>query len=165
MIKHIKAPTGVSILEELQTFELELQFKSAMRAKLQVLIRILVQDLTVETLTLEKFTWFFRPLLEGTADREERMIRAHMNPTLRDYDTAVKLMDQQKFIRIPLGLVGSGRQIIHTANAWREVYDRLSIKTSASQTENEDFDSEYDDELIQQLRQQDELERYFAEED
>ena len=162
MIKGVKPPSGVAILEELLTLELELQFKGATRQKLQTLIRVLVQDLTVETLTLEKFTWFFRPMLEGTADQEDRMIHLHMNPTVRDYNNAVNLMEKVKFNRIPLGLVGTARQIIHTANAWREVYDRLNMKNADTQTVARDFDSDYDDDIVDELKQQDELEKLLA---
>ena len=135
MIEKKRLLTGVNILEDLLMLELESKYQGALRNKVEMLIRLVVQDLTVETLTIEKWTWLLRPLLCGQADAEEKIIRVKMYPSLEQFNKSVDAMGTEQYDRIPLGLVGTARQILQTAAAYQVVYNRTDTKTTGTQTE------------------------------
>ena len=60
MVSGQKIPTGIAILEELQSFQFELKNHSGLRSKTQTLIIILVQELALESLTIQKFQWLLQ---------------------------------------------------------------------------------------------------------
>ena len=157
-----KAVTGVKVLEELQMLMIELEYNSALRRKLDTLLRIIVQELTLEALTLEKLAWLIRPLLEGQHDAEERIIRARMKPSLADFEEAVRQMDKKKYDRIPMGLVGTAKQIMQTAANYNRIYSPVETSEKAVQTENDDFDSPDDDSLFMSMGS-DPVDEYFKE--
>ena len=55
-----KIATGVGILQDLQAFQFELQIHSVMRQKVSTVIVILVQELVVEALTIQKLGWILQ---------------------------------------------------------------------------------------------------------
>ena len=55
-----KIATGVGILQDLQAFQFELQIHSVMRQKVSTVIIILVQELVVEALTIQKLSWILQ---------------------------------------------------------------------------------------------------------
>lgn len=141
---------------------IELEYNSSLRRRLDTLLRIIVQELTLEALTLEKLAWLVRPLLEGQNDAEERIIRARMKPSMMDFEEAVKQMDKKKYDRIPMGLVGTAKQIMQTAENYKRIYSEVEKQEKAVQTETDDFDSPDDDSLFQSM-DSDSVEDYFRE--
>ena len=115
--------------------ELELEYNSSLRKRIDTLIRLIVQDLTLECLTVERMVWLIRPLLEGRHDSEERIIRTRMKPTLDEVEITISKIGTIRYDRIPLGLVGSARQIIQTGAAYSLLYKREDQQDQTSQTE------------------------------
>ena len=159
-----KVITGVKILEEIQMLQIELEYNSCLRRKTDTLLRIVVQELTLEALTLEKTAWLVRPILEGQNDTEERIIRARMKPTMVDFEEAVRQMDKKKYDRVPMGLVGTAKQIMQTAENYRRIYSPVEIKESGSQTDYDGFDSPDDESLFHSMDSSDPVTEYFDEE-
>ena len=157
MVQGTKQITGVLILEELQMVELELEYNSSLRKRIDTLIRLIVQDLTVECLTIERLAWLIRPLLEGKHDSEERIIRARMKPSVEEIEKVLNNLGKNRYDRVPLGLVGSARQIIQTGAAYGLLYKREDQTDQQSQT---DVQAEIIPEADQE---QDSLDRYFEE--
>ena len=162
MMKGEKQITGVIVLEELQMLQLELEYNSSMRKRVEILTRLVVQELTLEALTMEKLTWMVRPLLEGRNDSEERVIRTRMKPTIEDFEEATLIMAKSKYDRIPMGLVGSAKQIMATSKNFERIYSQVQKADVGTQTEGDGFDSE-DDESLFQSAEGDSLEQYFKE--
>ena len=143
--------------------EMELEYNSALRRKIDTLIRVVVQDLTLECLTYERLAWYIRPLLEGKRDSEERIIRARMKPSLDDLEMTLAQMGSIRYDRVPLGLVGSGRQIIQTGAAYSLLYNRedrqdQEVQTDKRSSEESDPETENRDQSFP-----DSLEQYLAE--
>ena len=158
MLQGQKQLTGVLLLEELQMVELELEYNSSLRRRIDTLIRLVVQDLSLECLTIERLIWLVRPLLEGRHDSEERIIRARMKPSVEDMEKIFDNMGTSRYDRIPLGLVGSARQIIQTGAAYNLLYKRE--ETADQQTQTEGVEEEKPEEME---HDQDSLDRYFEE--
>ena len=135
MLNGEKSVTGVKILEEIQMLQLELEYNSSLRKRTDTLLRLVVQELTLEALTMEKWIWMIRPLMEGRNDSEERIIRARMKPTLEDLDMAYNAAQKTKYDRIPMGLVGTAKQIMQTAENYKRIYKEVSTAEIGTQTD------------------------------
>lgn len=181
MMKGERALTGVRVLEELQMLQIELEFDSSLRKRLDTLIRIVVQELAMEALTVEKLVWLVLPLMDGKSDAEERVVRARMKITAEDFRVQTRQLGVRLYHKIPLGLVKTAVQIMQTAAAFRQVYEKPEMDDATTQTEWPDFDDSDDDELVQAMQtqsqsqmehsemtdqaSQDSLEHYFRHED
>ena len=132
--------------------ELELLLKGALRRRVARLMRMVVQDVTVGTLTVEKLAWLVRPILSGQADNEERIIRTRMTTTIEKFDDEMEKMSDHRYDRIPLGPVNTAQQIIATGEAYKCVYEKVQKEARASQTENPDDDWS-DDSLDRQIQE------------
>ena len=168
MLNGEKPVTGVKILEEIQMLQLELEYNSSLRKRTDTLLRLVVQELTLEALTMEKWIWMLRPLMEGRNDSEERIIRARMKPTLEDLDLAYNAAQKTKYDRIPMGLVGTAKQIMQTADNYRRIYKDVQKVEIGTQTDPDQkaFSSaqDNDDGEFHSMDSTDSLENYFQEE-
>ena len=160
MLQGTKQMTGVLLLEELQMLELELEYNSSLRQRVDTLIRLLVQDLTLECLTVERVAWSIRPLLDGRHDSEERIIRARMNPPVEDIEKVLNNLGTNRYDRIPLGLVGTARQVIQTGAAYGLLYKREDKRDQECQVTGLEACDAPDEEKD---NDQDSLDRYFEE--
>ena len=156
-MKGTKKPTVIWVLEELRLLELELLLEGAFRKRVARLKRIIVQEVTVGMLTIERLVWLTRPLLSGQADNEEKIIRTRMTTTIEKFDEEMERMNERRYDRIPLGPVNTAKQIIATGEAYQKVYQSVKKETKSSQTEHADDDSWSDDSMDKVI------EDYFAE--
>ena len=116
-----------------------------------------IKDLTLECLTIERLSWMVRPLLEGRHDSEERIIRARMKPSIEDMEKILENLGTNRYDRVPLGLLGSARQIIQTGAAYSLLYKREDRQDQTSQTESIQIEDDIMD------HEQDSLDKYFEE--
>ena len=156
-MKGTKKPTAILVLEELRLLELELLIQGAFRKRVGRLKRIVVQEVTVGMLTIERLAWLVRPLMSGQSDNEEKIIRTRMTTTIEKFDDELEKMAERRYDRIPLGPVNTANQIIATGDAYKKVYQQVETGNTASQTEDEQPDSWSDDSIDAAI------EEYFAE--
>ena len=152
-----KKPTVIWALEEIRLLELELLLDGAFRRRVERLKRILVQEVTVGMLTIERLMWLTRPLLSGQADHEEKIIRTRMTTTVEKFDEEMEKMNERRYDRIPLGPVNTAKQIIATGEAYKKVYEPVQSESKVTQTEPQENDSWSEDSMDQVI------EEYFAE--
>ena len=124
--------------------QIELEFNSSLRKRTDTLLRIVVQELTLEALTMEKLMWLVRPLMEGRHDSEERIIRARMKPNMEEFEAAVNAAQKLKYDRIPMGLVGTAAQIMQTAENYRRIYADVPTMETGTQTDADHLGSKTD---------------------
>ena len=99
-------------------------------------------------------------ILEGRHDSEERIIRDRIKPSIEEVEKILNNLGTNRYDRIPLGLVGSARQIIQTGAAYGLLYKREEKMDQECQV------TFLNDPMIQnedQENDQDSLDRYFEE--